>query len=35
MFYPDEIRSTAELDLPEEDVKISEDEMAMANTLID
>ena len=35
MFYPDEIRSTAELDLPEEDVTISEDEMAMANTLID
>ena len=35
MFYPDEIRSTAELDLPEDEVTISKDEMAMANTLID
>ena len=35
MFYPDEIRSTAELDLPEEETAISEAEMAMANTLID
>ena len=35
MYYPDEIRSTAELDLPEEETAISDDEMAMANTLID
>ena len=35
MFYPDEIRSTAELDLPEEEAAVSDQELAMAVTLID
>ena len=35
MFYPDEIRSTGELDLPEDEVQITDQEMAMAHTLID
>ena len=35
MFYPDEIRPTAELDLPEDEVVITDQEMAMAGTLID
>ena len=35
MLYPDEIRGTAELDLLEEQTSITEQEMAMATTLID
>ncbi len=35
MFYPDEIRGTKELELPEEGTEISEAELAMANMLID
>ena len=35
MFYPDEIRSTEELDFPEDETVISDQEMAMATTLID
>ena len=35
MFYPDEIRSTGELELPEGEVLITDQEMAMAHTLID
>ena len=35
MYYPDEIRSTEELNLPEEKVKISAAELKMANTLIE
>ena len=35
MFWPDEIRSTEELNLPESEVSISEQELAMANMLID
>ena len=35
MFYPDEIRGTGELALPEEQTAITEPEMAMAGMLID
>ena len=35
MYYPDEIRGTGELNLPEEQVKITPQEMTMAATLID
>ena len=35
MHYPDEIRGTLELSLPEEQTAISPQEMAMATTLID
>ena len=35
MFWPDEIRSTEELNLPESEVAISDQELAMANMLID
>ena len=35
MFWPDEIRSTEELNLPESEVSISDQELAMANMLID
>ena len=35
MYYPDEVRATTELDLPDDDVLISDQEMAMAATLID
>ena len=35
MFWPDEIRSTEELNLPEAEVSISDPELAMANMLID
>ena len=35
MHYPDEIRGTTELTLPEEQTAITEPEMAMATTLID
>ena len=35
MHYPDEIRGIAELDLPEEQTAITQQEMAMAMTLID
>ena len=35
MHYPDEIRGGSELELPEEQTAISEQEMAMATTLID
>jgi DNA end-binding protein Ku len=35
MFYSDEIRSMAELDLPDEEAAVSDQEMAMATTLID
>ena len=35
MFYPDEIRGTTELELPEEGTEISDAELAMANMLID
>ena len=35
MFWPDEIRSTDELNLPEAEVTISDQELAMANMLID
>ena len=35
MFYPDEIRDTGELELPEDDSLVTEQEVAMANTLID
>ena len=35
MFYADELRAIDELDLPEEEVVISDQEMEMANTLID
>ena len=35
MHYPDEIRGTRELDLPEEQTAITEQEMAMAMMLID
>ncbi len=35
MHYPDEIRGTRELDLPEEQTAITEPEMAMATMLID
>ena len=35
MLYPDEIRGTTELELPEEQIGITEQEMDMAKTLID
>ena len=35
MFYPDEIRGTKELELPEDDAEINEAELAMTNMLID
>ena len=35
MLYPDEIRGTADLELPEEQTAITDQEMAMAITLID
>ena len=35
MFYPDEIRGTTELALPEDQIAINEQEMAMATMLID
>jgi DNA end-binding protein Ku len=35
MYYPDEIRGTAELEWPSEDTKISDAELAMANMLIE
>ena len=35
MYYPDEIRPTAELDLPEDEAVITDQEMAMAGMLID
>ena len=35
MFYPDEIRGTTDLTLPEEQIAINEQEMAMATMLID
>jgi DNA end-binding protein Ku len=35
MFYPDEIRDISDLELPEDDTLVSEQEVAMANTLID
>ena len=35
MLYPDEIRGTTELDLPEEQVAITDQEMGMATMLID
>jgi DNA end-binding protein Ku len=35
MFYPDEIRGTRELELPEDETEINEAELAMANMLID
>jgi len=35
MYYPDEIRSTAELEWPAEDTKVSDAELAMANMLIE
>ena len=35
MYYPDEIRNSSELNLPEDKVKISEGELKMAGTLID
>ena len=35
MFYPDEIRGTKELELPEDDAEVNEQELAMANMLID
>ena len=35
MYYGDEVRSTADLDLPEESAQISEQEVAMARMLID
>jgi DNA end-binding protein Ku len=35
MYYPDEIRSTAELEWPAEDTQVSDAELAMASMLID
>ena len=35
MYYPDEIRSTAELEWPAEDTKVTDAELAMANMLIE
>ena len=35
MFYPDEIRDTDELELPDEDALVTDQEVAMANLLID
>ena len=35
MYYPDEIRSTAELEWPAEDTQVSDAELAMANLLIE
>lgn len=35
MFYPDELRSTSELSLPEDGVAITEAEMKMAHALVD
>ena len=35
MFYPDEVRSLDELELPDDDTLVSDQEIAMATTLID
>ena len=35
MYYPDEVRANTDLELPEDEELINDQEMAMANTLID
>jgi len=35
MYYVDEVRSTADLDLPEDEVAVSGQELSMANMLVD